>query len=71
MRSRTTSTITRTLIAGGVAIGLTASATTPVAAQTPSYHIVTTHQLAGDGGWAHAPTASWWWTLSRAKCSVR
>lgn len=51
MRSRTTTTIARTLIAGGVAISLTASATTPVAAQTPSYHIVATHRLGGDGGW--------------------
>jgi DNA-binding beta-propeller fold protein YncE len=41
----------RTLLASGIALGVSVCFTTRSAAQTPSYHVVATYQLGGEGGW--------------------
>ncbi|HEU4585955.1 MAG TPA: YncE family protein [Gemmatimonadaceae bacterium] len=51
MRYSTIRRLGRTLPASGLALGLSLCATILAAAQAPSYHVVASYQLGGDGGW--------------------
>jgi YVTN family beta-propeller protein len=51
MRHTIASTFARTLLACGMAAGISALAAFPAVAQESPYHVAATHQLGGDGGW--------------------